>query len=102
MPHYLSDEELKRTSPAEIGSFRSPVPTQIVSNGEYNPLPQTARQRQVEGLIKEYAETYGRKQGLSRRRFLRSASGMAVAYGRSVKNSAMSLASRSGSSAAAK
>ena len=30
MPHYLSDEELKRTSPAETDSFRSPVPTQIV------------------------------------------------------------------------
>ena len=53
MPHYLSDEELKRTSPAEIGSFRSPVPTQIVSNGEYNPLPQTREQQQVEARIKE-------------------------------------------------
>ena len=41
MPHYLSDDELKRTAPAEVASFRGPVPTQIVSNGEYNPLPQS-------------------------------------------------------------
>ena len=41
MPHYLSDDELRRTTPAEIGAFKSPVPTQIVSNGEFNPLPQT-------------------------------------------------------------
>ena len=33
MPHYLSDEELRRVAPAEIASFRSPIPTQIVSNG---------------------------------------------------------------------
>ena len=33
MPHYLSDDELKRTAPAEIAAYRGPVPTQIVSNG---------------------------------------------------------------------
>jgi len=37
MPHYLSPSELQQTAPAETGSFRSPVPTQIVSNGEFNP-----------------------------------------------------------------
>ena len=37
MPHYLSDEELSRTAPAEMASFAAPVPTQIVSNGEFNP-----------------------------------------------------------------
>ena len=41
MPHYLSDAELERTAPAEVATFRGPIPTQIVSNGEYNPLPQT-------------------------------------------------------------
>ena len=43
MPHYLSDAELQRIAPAEVATFRSPVPTQIVSNGEYNPLPADAR-----------------------------------------------------------
>src|SRR5947209_11984746 len=80
MPHYLSDEELKRTAPAEVASFRSPVPTQIVSNGEYNPLPQTREQQRVEARIKEMADELGRRHGLSRRGFLASAAGMAAAF----------------------
>ncbi len=80
MPHYLSDEELKRTLPAEIGSFRSPVPTQIVSNGEFNPLPQTREQQQVEARIKALAGELGRRHGMSRRQFLASSAGMAAAF----------------------
>ena len=41
MAHYLSAVELTRTAPAEIAPIASPVPPQIVSNGEFNPLPQT-------------------------------------------------------------
>src|SRR5512145_3115639 len=70
MPHYLSRAELTRTAPADKAAFRSPVPTQIVSNGEYNPLPQTEQQRQVEGLIKEYSDKYAKYQGVDRRQFL--------------------------------
>ena len=56
MPHYLSQEELQRTAPAETAAFASPVPTQIVSNGEYNPLPQTREQARVEARIKDLAD----------------------------------------------
>jgi predicted TIM-barrel fold metal-dependent hydrolase len=80
MPHYLSDEELKRTAPAETASFRSPVPTQVVSNGEYNPPPQTREQQQVEYRIRELAEDLAPRHGLSRRRFLASSAGMAAAF----------------------
>ncbi len=80
MPHYLSDEELNRTAPAEIASFRSPVPTQIVSNGEFNPLPQTREQQRVEVRIKELADDLGRRHGMNRRRFLASSAGMAAAF----------------------
>ena len=38
---YLSVEELRRLQPAETAAFESPVPTQMISNGEFNPLPQT-------------------------------------------------------------
>ena len=76
---YLSDRELADLEPSENG-FRSPVPTQIVSNGEFNPLPQTPAQKQVEARIKELADTYGPKQGMDRRSFLRTASGMAAAF----------------------
>ncbi|MGH6629052.1 MAG: hypothetical protein ACREB3_04900, partial [Burkholderiales bacterium] len=67
-------------APAETVAFRSPVPTQIVSNGEYNPLPQTGQQRQVEALIKDLGRQYARQRGVSRRVFLQSASGMALAF----------------------
>jgi len=80
MPHYLSPSELQQTAPAETGSFRSPVPTQIVSNGEFNPLPQTHEQQRVEARIKEMAEQLGPRHGVSRRGFLASAAGMAAAF----------------------
>ena len=80
MPHYLSDEELKRTVPAEIGSFKSPIPTQIVSNGEFNPLPQTREQQRVEARLKELADDLGRRRGMNRRQFLASSAGMAAAF----------------------
>src|SRR5215475_7836568 len=80
MPHYLSPAELDRTAPAETAAFRSPVPTQIVSNGEYNPSPQTREQQRVEARIKEMADTLGRRHGLSRRGFLASSAGMAAAF----------------------
>src|SRR5262245_49671912 len=80
MPHYLSDAELQRTAPAEVATSRSPIPTQIVSNGEYNPLPQTVEQRRVEARIDELAGELAPKHGLSRRRFLASSAGMAAAF----------------------
>jgi hypothetical protein len=79
MPHLLSARELGRTAPAET-AFRSPVPTRIVSNGEFNPLPQTREQRRVEHRVKALADTLGPRHGLDRRRFLASAAGMAAAF----------------------
>ena len=79
MPHYLSPDELERTAPAET-AFASPVPTQIVSNGEYNPLPQSREQQHVEQRIKELADELGPRHGLDRRGFLASAAGMAAAF----------------------
>ena len=46
----MTEREMEECLPADEAAFRSPVPTQIVSNGEYNPLPQTAKQKQVESL----------------------------------------------------
>jgi predicted TIM-barrel fold metal-dependent hydrolase len=77
---WLSDRELQEVEPADKAAFASPVPTQIVSNGEYNPMPQTDKQRQVEGLIQEYSEKFAKHQGVDRRKFLKSASGFAAAF----------------------
>ena len=78
MPHYLSDDELRQTAPAELASFQSPVPTQIVSNGEFNPLPQTREQARVEARIKELSEDLSSRHGMNRRQFLASSAGMAA------------------------
>ncbi len=57
-----------------------PIPTQVVSNEEYYPLPQTSRQKAVEHHLLEVAARNARKVGLDRRQFLRSACGMAVSF----------------------
>ncbi len=44
MGTYLSDRELEELDLVQE-AFESPVPTQIVSNGEFNPLPQTPQQK---------------------------------------------------------
>lgn len=76
---FLSKRELDQTEPAET-AYPSPVPTQIISNGEFNPLPQTEQQKKVEARIKELADRYGKQQGLSRREFLGTSCGMAAAF----------------------
>lgn len=63
----------------EAPLFRSPIPTQMISNGEYMPAPQTDKQRQVEERIKSMADAAGKKLGMDRRRFLASAGGTAAA-----------------------
>ena len=65
MAIYLSEQELSLLQPAETAAFASPVPTQVISNGEFNPLPQTAQQRRVEARIVELADTNGRKLGMT-------------------------------------
>jgi uncharacterized protein len=58
----------------------SPLPTRVVSNEEYLPLPQTAEQRQVALLLDEMARGAARRLGVSRREFLASSAGMASAF----------------------
>ena len=77
---FLSDEQLRELQPAETSSFPSPVPTQIVSSDEYMPVPQSAKQREVEARLKELSDRLARRQGLSRRRFFQTASGMAASF----------------------
>jgi predicted TIM-barrel fold metal-dependent hydrolase len=57
-----------------------PLPTGNMSNGEFDPAPQTQDQRRVEKIIVALADRIGRKQGLGRRKFLRSLCGLAAAF----------------------
>jgi predicted TIM-barrel fold metal-dependent hydrolase len=77
---FLSDEDIENLEVAEKLGFGSPIPTQMISNGEFNPLPQTAEQKQVEARIRQLADELGPRHGMSRRQFLGSAAGMATAF----------------------
>ena len=78
---WLSDEQLSKLTRAdEANLFHSPIPTQMVSNGEHMPIPQTEDQKRVEMRIKEIADAASRKLGISRRQFLASTGGMAAGF----------------------
>jgi predicted TIM-barrel fold metal-dependent hydrolase len=78
--HFLSDDDMKDLLPAEEAALDSPVPTQVVSSEEYLPPPQTAEQKEFEARLLEMADSIARKQGVSRRRFFQTASGMAASF----------------------
>ena len=78
---WLSDAQLAQCSRAdEVGTFDAPVPTQIVSNGEYMPQPQSEMQKRVEARIEELASSTSKKLGISRRKFLMGSGGMAASF----------------------
>jgi predicted TIM-barrel fold metal-dependent hydrolase len=78
---WFSEDQLEGLERAdEADDLRSPIPTQMVSNGEYLPNPQTDKQKEVEARIKEYAATVSKKLGVSRRKFLASSGGLAASF----------------------
>jgi predicted TIM-barrel fold metal-dependent hydrolase len=56
-----------------------PIPARIASNEEFIPPPQSAEQREYEARLAALAEREAKRQGVGRREFLRSGSGMAAA-----------------------
>jgi len=77
---WLTDEQLAKCTRADTDPFPSPIPTQIVSNGEWMPMPQTQEQRRVEARTHELADEASKKLGISRRAFLAGAGGMAATF----------------------
>src|SRR5258708_16564726 len=77
---WLSDEQLERCAPAETEPFQAPVPTRMVSNGEYMRHPQTDKQKQVEARVKEIAGKAAKKLGITRRQFLETTGGLAASF----------------------
>ena len=55
------------------------IPTQIVSNEEFLPIPQTRRQHRVEQVAEGLIERAVTRSGVTRREFLNATSGMAAA-----------------------
>jgi predicted TIM-barrel fold metal-dependent hydrolase len=56
-----------------------PIPSRIASNEEFVPPPQSPEQKQYEARLAQISERTAKRQGRSRREFLRSGSGMAAA-----------------------
>src|SRR5690242_1593853 len=56
-----------------------PIPARIASNEEFIPPPQSPQQKEYEARLAAISERAARRQGLSRRDFVRSGSGMAAA-----------------------
>jgi predicted TIM-barrel fold metal-dependent hydrolase len=80
MGTWLSEREQRLVAGAETASAETPIPTQIVSNGEYLPPPQSETQKRVERRIFELAEENSKRLGLSRRQFLQTGCGMAASF----------------------
>src|SRR4029450_9890165 len=80
MGTWLSEREQRLVVGAETASAETPIPTQIVSNGEYLPPPQSEIQQRGERRIFELADDNGKRLGLSRRQFMQTGCGMAAAF----------------------
>jgi uncharacterized protein len=82
--HLLSDDEIARCERADTldagAAPLMPIPTQLVSNGEYPPQPQTQNQRRVESRVNDLADIAAKKLGVSRRSFLLGSGGMAASF----------------------
>jgi len=77
---FLTDDEREALLPAEMLPNITPIPTQIISNDEYIPAPQSEQQKQVEARLLDMGDELGKKQGLDRRQFFQTAAGMAAAF----------------------
>src|SRR5207302_2498573 len=80
MSSWLSEREQRLVEGAETASAATPVPMQIVSNGEYLPPRQSENQKKVENRLYEIADANGKRLGLNRRQFLSTSCGMAAAF----------------------
>ena len=77
---WLSDAQLAKCTRADLDPFPSPIPTQIVSNGEWMPMPQTPEQQRIEARTNELADGAAKKLGMSRRKFMATTGGMAATF----------------------
>jgi hypothetical protein len=77
---WLTKKQLKGLVGAERLKDSPPVPTRMVSNGEYLPIAQTKAQAHVERLVLDMADSHATKAGTGRRQFLRSGIGLAASF----------------------
>ena len=72
---WLDGRQINEVTSLDGQHERWPIPTQMLSNGEFMPIPQTPQQKHVEHLMGQLADRRSRELGMSRRDFLRSSLG---------------------------
>src|SRR5262245_28056720 len=77
---FLTEEEIHELNPSELLPHTTPIPTQIVSSDEYTPPPQSEKQKEVEARLLAMGDDFGSRQGMTRRQFFQTASGMAAGF----------------------
>lgn len=76
----------RKPSPGETLASRNrllaglPIPTRVLTNGEFDPPPATKEQRRVRHLLEGMGERLANGRGLTRRQFFRTASGLAAGF----------------------
>ena len=76
----LDQEQVKQCRRADASEpLRSPIPTRMISNGEYMPIAQTDQQKRVEVRLEELSHSASKQLGVTRRQFLASSGGVAAA-----------------------
>jgi uncharacterized protein len=78
---WFTKEQASCLTSAENLELRSPVPTQMISNGEFMPLPQTREQREVELRVRAAATENASRLGMTPAEYLGTRSAMAAAFG---------------------
>lgn len=78
---WLNENDAKLLKSAEDLPLRTPIPTQMVSNGEFIPLPQTAQQQEVERRIMAVAKEQADRLGVTPAEYLHSPSAMTASFG---------------------
>lgn len=79
MADWFSDENIAKTIMSS-GRAHLPVPTQVVSNGEWLPYGQTPQQREVEARVLATADRIAPTLGMDRRSFLKTSMGFAACF----------------------
>src|SRR6266850_5664160 len=75
----LDEQQVAQCERADVAEpLRAPIPTRMISNGEYMPVPQTEGQRRVEARVEALADEASRRLGISHRKFLHGSGGMAA------------------------
>src|SRR2546423_7653973 len=78
---WFSKAQLERLAPADHADrAHSPIPTQMVSNGEYMPIGQTDKQKEVEARLPALSERGGQQLRLLRRHILAPTRRLAASF----------------------